>query len=435
MKKRTIALLSLLILLVGCMSTSKRMETALNLESAGQPEAALQHYMAVCSKHPDNVQAISGAARTGQIVIDKGVTQFKSSRDNNSHRQAVVHYDEAFKLYTQLKNLGVNTNWPTNLEAAISDSREKAILEYCEEEYQYGIGAMANKQYRKAYFHMANVIVKKPTYKDAAKRQAEALELGKQRITVMAGNNKKYATHSRQIQTEVMAYLMSLNDPFIEIVDRQHMATILQEQQLSYSGMMDEKSTVEAGRLAGISTIVYIEILAVQESRNNMKKASKKAFSITPILRDKGYKDTSGRFIPQYELTYSSRPITVSLYEKKAQLNITTNYQIISVETSQVLQAKNFTTTEISSTTYATCGHYDYRSLSTKVPNTELIRGTESVAVRKQNEAHKKFTPPYKAKYFNAPREIMTSANLKQVGMAKVGKQVGEELFQFFTNK
>ena len=427
--------LILVILLSGCMSSSKHLETAINYEQAHKPQLAFDHYLSVLQRKSTNEQAQAGVIRVGILLVDEHLANFTSFRTKNQHRKAVESYNAAQRIVQKISQYDHSIALPSSLDDAIADSRTRATTQYAEEKYQQGLTLLGKKDYREAYNFFQLVIDTLPNYKDALYRQKRSLELGMHRIAILTPSATRFSGSSRFLQTEVLTALLDRNDPFIEIIDRRHLETILKEQKLSYTGLINDKSAIEAGDISGISSIIYVEILSIDSVENHETKSVKVAHYLEPKIFDQSYTDTAGNYISQYLISFQSRPATVALFERSNTVTITANYQIISVATSHIETTKNRKDRQSSSVTYAASQNYDYRALSTFVPEAIVIRGSEQMAISRQDQLVRTYSPPYQRSYFNAPRLPTNMATLTSRSLERLGKTVSNDIYSFFNSQ
>ncbi len=118
--------------------------------------------------------------------------------------------------------------------------------------------------------------------------------------------------HSEDLEEEITAQLVA-SERF-DVVDRQHLKTLMQEQSLGLTGMIDEKSAPEIGRLLGVSVFIFGRI-----QQDGYKEELK---------RDKPYKDKKGK-------THQRR-------NRIGKYNLSAALKLIDVQTGKILAAKTF---------------------------------------------------------------------------------------------
>jgi hypothetical protein len=91
------------------------------------------------------------------------------------------------------------------------------------------------KHYREAYDGFNKVMARKVDYKDAKVKSKECIEKGTYTIALLPFEN---ATSSTGLDAKVSAYtleaLTSINDPFLRIVDREHIQAICDQHGINW---------------------------------------------------------------------------------------------------------------------------------------------------------------------------------------------------------
>ena len=425
-------LLFSLLISTGCMSTNKRIETAISLEKVQDYQGAFNQYYMVLKRKPASPPALTGAMRSGEQLLVSDLDNFDKARQENNHRKAMEYITHAQHIITVLKPYSQVLSIPTRYNDAIADSQIRATTQYAQFKYDQGLAFFSEAHYRRAYKAFQEVIDTLPTFKDAQQRRARSLELGKQYIAILTPPASRFMSASRLMQTEVLSSLMAQNDPFIEIIDRRHLETILKEHKLTYSGLINDRTSIDAGDISGISSIIYIEVLAIDSSASREKRGTKVIHYVEPQIFEQSYTDTSGQFISRYRVSFKSRPAAVNLFEFTNRVSVMANFQIISVATSQITETKNTTTVKKSSTIFASTNGYDFRSLSTFVPNSIMVLGSEQMAFSRQDQLMRTLPLPYQTSYFTAPQVPRDVRSLSTDALQELGTTVGSQIYHYF---
>ena len=139
-------------------------------------------------------------------------------------------YKEAENIFTEILFLNPSYKDVENLKQ----------IAYIEPFYMQAIAAHTEERYAKAYYLLDNVVAKDPEYKDTKSIRKECLILGTYTIAIVgidnvSGNN--VAGH--KIQATLLTALTNSNNPFIKIIDRENMESILEQQRFNLSGAID----------------------------------------------------------------------------------------------------------------------------------------------------------------------------------------------------
>jgi curli biogenesis system outer membrane secretion channel CsgG len=123
------------------------------------------------------------------------------------------------------------------------------------------------------------------------------------------------------------------NDPFIQVVDRDNIQKILDEQKLGMSGVVDESTAVSAGKLLGAQAVVMGTVMAYGEDAGRLRRSTKDGFESYQVKQvDKETNQVS--YLTKY------RPVKYTEYYQENKASISFSYKLVSLETGQVLLSK-----------------------------------------------------------------------------------------------
>ncbi len=144
-------------------------------------------------------------------------------------------------------------------------------------------------------------------------RPAEINLKGYDKIAVTQVVNKKgrVDNHSENIAEEITSRLVSSGR--FDVVDRQHLKAVIEEQSLALTGMLNETSAPEIGKLLGVSALIF--------GRVQHDKYTEKTFS------DKPHKDKKGK-------THVKK-------HRHGKYSVNLSLKLIDVETAKILLVKN----------------------------------------------------------------------------------------------
>jgi hypothetical protein len=109
--KKIIFILTILLTLFGCAS-KRHVKKGLKLENTGLYMDAAQEYYRSLVANRNNIDAKLGLKRTGQLVLEDKIDQFKSQYQNGTPKDAVYAYRNAEEYYKKVKNVGVPLIFP-----------------------------------------------------------------------------------------------------------------------------------------------------------------------------------------------------------------------------------------------------------------------------------------------------------------------------------
>jgi curli biogenesis system outer membrane secretion channel CsgG len=147
------------------------------------------------------------------------------------------------------------------------------------------------------------------------KRPAEINLKGYQKIAIgdMVNQQNRVDKHSRDLSDEFTSTLFKSG--YFEVLDREHLAKILEEQGLAQTGLIDESSAVEIGNIIGAAAFVF------GRTQNDKYKEN--------TSKGKPTKDKEGK-------------IQQSFY-RDGEFNLSVNVKIIDIQTAKILGVKTLT--------------------------------------------------------------------------------------------
>ena len=214
--------------------------------------------------------------------------------------------------------------------AHLTEAKSKAA----EAHYQEGLrlskleGIEIQKQAAKEFKKALSFV---PGYKDAEVRYEESRRAGIKRMAIIpfadkSGKRGKYGALSEMITDDIISAVM--NNPsareFLELISRAELEQVLQEQKLGLTGLLDEKTAAELGKILGVHEIVTGQITQIiYEPARTTRRNERQKKTITV----KTGKD-------QY--TESEVNATVTFYKKQSRARIEGSYKIIDVRTARL---------------------------------------------------------------------------------------------------
>jgi curli biogenesis system outer membrane secretion channel CsgG len=371
-----------------CNGAKAYVKKAQKMEEAGATWKASQHYFTALSKKPDNVDALIGLKRAGQIILSRYLAKFDEAQLYGNREEAIKQFQNAEIYYSNVARVGVTLAFPqakrTLFEAVKNAHVEEIYVEanehlelnnyydaqilfeqieelvpgfkdadllgdyaFCKPTYEIADKAMVDGRYRTAYKLFNSVVHRDDSYKDAANRKAEALETGLFTIALMKFEN---GSNKNNIHTKVSSYveqkLMSSSDIFLKVVDRESIEMILQEQQLELSGLTSG-AELEVGSLLGAKAILKGTVVECFTNKSQLRYETKKGFEeyrVQKINPENGKK----YYVKKY------RPATYREYTRDSNTKITLSIKLVSMETGTVLSSATVNASQTDKVKYAT---------------------------------------------------------------------------------
>ncbi len=358
--------------LTGCNGSRGLAKKANQLQEAGFYTDAAEFYYNSLLKNRNNVDARIGLAATAQRVLNDKLSEFSRAKAVDDHKKAVYTYLNAVAYREKVERLGIKLSAPdyitddyndvksvyvkslynsgndlmaekrfdeankvlselSRLEPNYKDVADLKNVSQNEPIYLSATALFDNTEFRKAYYKFDEIYRGDPNYKDVAILRNECLDKGQYPLAVVPFEN---ASRNHGVEKSVQAYalteLAAINDPFLKIIERENMSTILSEQRLSLSGMVNEETAARVGNLLGAKAIITGTVLSYVTKPGRMRVSEKKAYEAYQVKLynkelDKNY----------YETRY--KPVTYKEYYNTNEVNISFQYKAISLETGEVL--------------------------------------------------------------------------------------------------
>ena len=376
-------------LAVSCTGSKSLAKKGEKLDASGLYAEAADMYLQSLMRNTRNVDAKIGLKKTGQQLLnDKLSAFFKAYSVGDSKEEAVNAYLGAKNYADRVGQYGVVLDIPGNyladfnevkgkhlmelyergqalmaekdyrgaeavfakitaLEPSFKDSGKLRDVAYLEPLYLAGKEALEQGRYRKAYEELGKVTSKDASYKDATALKNQAVEKGRYAIAVLPfGGTKK--DQAARAQALAISQLTGIKDPFIKVVDRENIERILAEQRLGMSGVVDEATAVQAGKLMGAQAVLMGTLTDYSEEVGTLKRSTKEGF--------RGYQvkvpdpANPGQMMPvtKHEKTRYTQ------FQQVNKVSCSFSYKLVSLETGEVLFSKVVDRTVTDQADYAT---------------------------------------------------------------------------------
>jgi len=140
----------------------------------------------------------------------------------------------------------------------------------------------------------------------------------------------------------VVTYSVNYESPFIEIVDRDNLERLLNEQKLGMSGVVDESTASQAGKVLGLNYVVLGRLINVSQTGGELNSRKVTAYELYPAKNAEG------------QVVQKGKPVTYMLYEGSKTMTYEAAYQVISVETSKIVSSDIVSASDNDHVKYAT---------------------------------------------------------------------------------
>jgi hypothetical protein len=362
-----IVLLGIVVIASSC--ASKRLaKQGAKLESEGLYEQAADAYYQSAYANHNNVDALVGLKKNGQLVLDHKFIDFSKAYDSGNIKDAVYDYTDAQTYANKVSGVGVNLQQPERYKSMFDDaksrylkqiypeaqlalndenftkaaqllqevqrlepgyekSNELLITAMAEPVYRDGIQSMQTSQNRKAYFDFDQLIKTYGSYKNSNDLKTEARR--KALITVGIKPIESYmsdAGFATLLVPLITSSVNALNNPFLIVVDQANRQALMQEQMIS----LNTNSNIDVGNLLGVKAILTGKLVSVDTDAGKVQVQDMPGWIKEMVTKY----DTSQKkniLVPYYVKSRYRQ------YTQTVAVSCTFQYQLISIETGAIL--------------------------------------------------------------------------------------------------
>ena len=183
-----------------------------------------------------------------------------------------------------------------------------------------------------------------PGYKDAGIRYKESRAAGVKKMAILPFEDKTGKAHlygalSERITDDIINSVSrdSSATEFLQLVSRDQLEIVMEEQGLGLTGMVDERTAANLGGILGVHEIVIgkiTDILYVPERTRSKKIAQKGTISVASGTET--YTDSSGKVKTRTKYVKKNVSATVTHYNRESSASISGSYQIIDAQTAAI---------------------------------------------------------------------------------------------------
>ncbi|MBC8421028.1 MAG: hypothetical protein H8E10_20825 [Desulfobacterales bacterium] len=298
---------------------------------------------------------IQDAFRAAVNSHENKLAELKPSKAKFKWDDIVSEYEALIQLNKVVKELPTLRVKKTKevIKFEITDYSEnlaEAKTNAAEAHYQEGLvlsekeGVDIQKQAAKE-FKAAMVFISE--YKDAGTLYERARTAGIKRMAIIpfedkSGKGRKYGDLSGMIVDDIVSDVM--NDPsameFLEIISRDQLELVMQEQALGQTGILDEKSAVELARILGVHEILTGKMTQIIYTPSNTVSKNVRQESKVVVGEEK-YKDSKGK--TRTRNVYGNVNATATIYTRTTSAKIAGSYKMIDVKTAKLKKSASFT--------------------------------------------------------------------------------------------
>ena len=264
--------------------------------------------------------------------------------------------------------------------------------------YYLATKSMEEGRLRDAYKALKRIESVDPSFKDSKQMLESCLKQGRITVAYVAVDRENVNNDvEKEMGAHVMQSLLDNKDPFLTLLDRDYTSRLLEEQKLGMSGLYDEKTLIQAGKLVGAQYILLGEIIE---------------YSADQKLNDYGFKKGYlGKTIGDTKVKYRQ-------WNKKFSLQMKYRISMVDSETGETLFNSVYPLNKMSELDWAEYNG-DYKMVYPGDWNWELIKtGEDRVDISKYNDLQKLFNQKPMGNELN---QLRTNFMIELSGFVKRG--------------
>ncbi len=362
--------------MTACTTSKSLYKKGNQLAAAGMHKEASDFFYHSLNRNGNNIDSRIALKSIGQKVLEKDLQKFYQAHGADQHKEAVYAYRSAISYknklsrfvelsvppyyedyYKESRNAYLETKY-TEAKKLIKEEKFDAANEILEEIlkldknykdaadlekysdaeplYREAMDNFDTKKFRTSYYQFERVLNISSNYKDAAYYKEEALKKGRFTIAVLpvtGSSNDKEAANL--LYSSMMQKLLDLKDPFIVVIDRKNTDLLINEQKLGLSGVLDQNTVAETGKMLGAKAVL----------NSSANGTNYKNIPLTKSVQ-RGYQKVTTRKYDavnkKHYNVYTYKKITYNTYKGSRTVSANVQVQLVSSETGQVLLSKNY---------------------------------------------------------------------------------------------
>jgi hypothetical protein len=391
MQIRYILIFGLLLFVGACNSPKKLTKKGMEHERSGYYEDAVNFYIRALQKNKTYPEANEQLRLVSRTIFNNLSSDFFNSFNTANYEKAIADYQKMQNFMQKVNPYNVDLNIPVQYEedyleakatfleqqylvvnnlmmeekfaeaeaqikkiqavdpnykqGEINDLKNVAVLEPY---YRLGKSHLLNGKFRASYYDFTKIMERDDDYKDTKFLREQALEQALFNIAIYDFNNGNTNDKSGDVlKSRLIDEVLRSGNPFVRFIDRANMQTIMQEQKLALNGSIDANSAIRVGEILGAKAILDGKVIKVTSYQGELVSERKKAYIQSAV---KKYNAQEKR--EYFETVYEK--INYTQNSRRNTTEIIFQFQLISLETGQILMSKTITQNEESNVAYST---------------------------------------------------------------------------------
>lgn len=302
---------------------------------------------------PDFIQAEDLLEKAFPLAVEeyhRDIERKQQSSDAFPYDDIVKMYEELIYLTDIVESLKLPQTEVLFFKADVQDYHQLLLNAKnlaAEDHYLKGLDyrkAGTREAYRSAAQEFKKCLRYAADYHDASELYEDSRRKGLTRVAVMPFENRsgqiEYGDVGDALSSKVVALLLADDELLetIEIVSRDNMNLILEEQELSQSCLVDDDHSIELGNILGVHQIITGSITHINSSEPQTVR-NKKDYEKTIIVAQEKYEDKDGK--EHIRNVYDKVKARVTFHETRSEVSLLASYQILDVNTSRIIHSNS----------------------------------------------------------------------------------------------
>ncbi len=319
-------LLMMLILFAACSGSKKLMKDAVVLEKGGLHQEAFDKYTFIYNSYAD-AEARVGMKRMAQQILNEKVQKAQMQCMSENFDAALIAFDDAIAFRNAYPTFDLNASGnldesqkecksryidmlynkaeslvkEDDFESAHIYIRKIAALDRNNQKAQYletmcdilpnysaGSIAMDKGLWRDAYVYFNEVCKIDAGFKDALQRRDEALARGTFAIVYKISGNKNISdSREEALAAKIKGVLLASDNPFMELLERDDLDVIYEEQQETMTPGFEFETGAESGKLKRARFILSGELVSLDYGSTAESRSKCDCYAAYKIYSDK----------------------------------------------------------------------------------------------------------------------------------------------------
>src|SRR5262249_26441126 len=295
--------------------------------------------------HQDNIELM-------ETVVPLYVTQLKSSAGAYVAKQdsdgAVASYDQLISVKSTLTGLppvpkGKKEKVPTTFFQQVPDiaaDRQTATERSAAAHYDQAAKDESSGNFRGAAVEFRLASRYNSNYKDAADRYSKNRDKAMVKVCIMPFEDKTgrgYGDLGDVLTSQLISTAMNSNPEFVQLVTRDYVQQIIQEQGAGQSGSIDPNSAAKVGKIAGVHSFVFGKLTTILE---NYPPQTEQNGTNSTVEKHKG-----GDRVHQ---------VAYTIHKRQGKVTVQASFQIIEVATGTIKATENVQDVQTDENTWVT---------------------------------------------------------------------------------